>query len=332
MTSSNAPLKFLHPGWFTLVMGVAGLSLAWHRAEGLMGEMASGIALVLGAVAALIFIVLAVGTLLRLQRHPEAWQEDLRHPVRHAFVATLPISLMLLGTVAVALFGPSAVAAGLWWVGSVGQLGVTLWVLARWWQPKAQGGLQWPAITPALFIPIVGNVLAPLGGVPLGHELWATAQLGVGVLFWPVVWTLLMARILVQGAWPERLLPMNFIFIAPPAVVGLAVLQLGAPAQGGWLLWGMALFVAAWVASLAPRLRTLPFALPHWGVSFPLTALTALTLRLATPGSAMAVLGPLLLALSTLVILSLLMATWRGLRAGTLLAPEPVAAIVPAAG
>jgi tellurite resistance protein len=331
MTSSNAPLKFLHPGWFTLVMGVAGLSLAWHRAGSLMGEMAGGIALVFGALAALIFVALAVGTLLRLQRHPEAWQEDLRHPVRHAFVATMPISLMLLGTVSVALFGPNAVAAGLWWVGSVGQLGVTFWVLARWWQPKAQGGLQWAAVTPALFIPIVGNVLAPLGGVPLGHELWAMAQLGVGVLFWPVVWTLLMARILVQGAWPERLLPMNFIFIAPPAVVGLAVLQLGAPAQGGWLLWGMAMFVAAWVASLAPRLRTLPFALPHWGVSFPLTALTALTLKLATPGSAMAVLGPVLLALSTLVILSLLMATWRGLRAGTMLAPEPVAAIVPAA-
>ena len=73
MTSSNAPLKFLHPGWFTLVMGVAGLSLAWHRAGSLMGEMASGIALVLGALAALIFVALAVGTLLRLQRHPEAW-------------------------------------------------------------------------------------------------------------------------------------------------------------------------------------------------------------------------------------------------------------------
>lgn len=331
MTPTNAPLKFLHPGWFTLVMGLGGLSLAWHRADPLMGEMASGMALVFGALAAMIFVGLAVGTVLRLQRHPEAWLEDLRHPVRHAFVAAIPISLMLLGTVAVALLGPSPWAAGLWWAGSVGQLAVTFWVLSRWWQPKAQGGLQWPAVTPALFIPIVGNVLAPLGGVPLGHELWAVAQLGVGVLFWPVVWTLLMARILVQGAWPERLLPMNFIFIAPPAVVGLAVLQLGAPVPAGWLLWGMAVFVLAWVASLAPRLRNLPFALPHWGVSFPLTALTALTLRLAAPGSPMAVLGPMLLALSTLIILSLLMATWRGLRAGTLLAPEPVAAIVPAA-
>ena len=73
-------------------------------------------------------------------------------------------------------------------------------------------------------------------------------------------------------------------------------------------------------------------------MSFPLTAFAALTLRLATPGSLLAVVGPALLALASLVILGLLAGTWRGLRDGSLLAPEPVAPIVvvpaavPAAG
>jgi tellurite resistance protein len=331
MSRSSAPLKFLFPGWFATVMGVAGLALAWHRAVPLMGEMAEGVALVLGAVAALVFALLCAATLWRGWRHPEAWAEDRRHPVRHTFVATLPVGAILLATLAVALFGPHPLVHALWWAGSVAQFGVTLWVMARWWRGAAGGGLVWASVTPALFIPIVGNVLVPLAGVPLGHAAWASAQFGVGLMFWPVVLVLLLARLLVQGPWPERLRPTVFILVAPPAVVGLGLLQFGAPVGLAWALWGMALFTLLWVGTQARQILALPFSLPHWALTFPLAAFTALTLRLATPGGPLAVLGPLLLALASLVVLMLAAATVRGLRDGTLLAPEPVAAIVPAA-
>ena len=45
MASSPPPLKHLAPGWFSLPMGLAGLSLAWWRAGPLMGDTATGIAL-----------------------------------------------------------------------------------------------------------------------------------------------------------------------------------------------------------------------------------------------------------------------------------------------
>ncbi len=319
------------PGWYALVMGLAGLSLAWHRAVPLMGEMAGAVSLLIGGLAAAVFALLAVATVVRGQRYPEAWAEDRRHPVRHTFIAALPIAVILLATVGVAIAGPQPLLAALWWVGALAQLFVTWWVLARWFRPAAQGGLQWAGVTPALFIPIVGNVLVPLAGVPLGQAEWSAAQFGLGLLFWPVVTVMILARIAIQGLWPERLLPTAFIFIAPPAVVGLGVLQLGAPPLLAWVFWGMAMFSFLWVASLAPRIVKLPFGLPHWAVSFPLAALSALTLRLATPGSAMAVLGPALLALASLVVLGLLAGTLRGLRDGSLLAPEPAAPIVAAA-
>lgn len=329
--SSPTPLKFLFPGWYALPMGLSGLALAWHRAAPLMGEMATGIALVVGAVAALVFVILAVATVLRWQRHPEAWAEDRKHPVRHTFIAAMPIAMLLLATVSVALLGPQWPGHALWWLGSISQLYVTWWVLSRWWRGNQAGGLQWVGITPALFIPIVGNVLAPLAGVPLGHGDWAAAQFGIGLMFWPVVLVMILARIAIQGMFPDRLLPTVFIFIAPPTVVGLSALQLGAPVLLGWVCWGMALFCFLWAASLAGRIGKLPFSLPHWGLSFPLAAFAALTLRLATPGGLLAVAGPVLLALASLVILGLCMATLRGLRDGTLLAPEPVAAIQPVA-
>jgi tellurite resistance protein len=179
----------------------------------------------------------------------------------------------------------------------------------------------------------------PLAGVPLGMPLWSAAQFGVGLLFWPVVLVLLVVRLALQGPWPERLLPAGFIVVAPPAVVGLAALQFGAPAPLVWALWGMAMFSLAWAALLLPRIAALPFGLAHWGMSFPLAAAAALTLRLAGSaaavpdgaGAALGVAALALLALASLVVLALAAGTLRGLRDGTLLAPEPVATLQPAA-
>lgn len=319
-------LHFLYPGWFAVVMGLTGLALAWHRAVPLMGETAGALAIVVGALGGAVFAVLLAAFAWRAWRHPEAWHEDRQHPVRHTFVAALPVAAMLVATVAVALTGAGPAAAALWWAGSVAQVAATWWVVSRWWARPA-----WPSVTPALFIPVVGNVLAPLAGVPLGAEAWSAAQFGIGLLFWPVVLTLVVVRLAVQGPWPERLKPTAFIVIAPPAVVATAALQLGAPPVVAWMGWGMAMFGFAWAATQARAIAQLPFGLMHWALSFPLAALAGLTLRLATPGSPLAVLGPVLLALASLVILGLAFATVRGLRDGTLLAPEPVAAIVPAA-
>lgn len=328
MNSAPTPLKHLMPGWFATVMGWSGLALAWHRATPAMGEMAGGISLVAGGVALLAFVLLALALLLRWQRHTEAVREDLNHPVRHAFFAAIPISVLLLVTLAVAHFGPNLPGlAALWLIGSIGQFGVTLWVLSRWLRGNATQGASawnWGGITPALFIPVVGNVLAPLAGIPLGFSGWAAAQFGLGLLFWPVVVVLILVRIGQAGMLPERLLPTLFIFVAPPAVIGLAALQFGAPAALAWMLWGMALAQALWAATLARRIADQPFGIPHWGMSFPLAALAVLSLRLAElpDGGWLRVPALAMLALASLIILGLSFATLRGLRAGTLLVPE----------
>lgn len=333
----NAPtdssLKHLMPGWFASVMGWSGLALAWHRATPAFGELATGLSLVAAAVALLAFVALGLAMLWRWQRHPEDLAADLKHPVRHAFFAAIPISLILLATLGVAHLGPAAPGvAALWWTGCLAQFGVTGWVLARWLRGTPAAGTaawNWQGITPALFIPIVGNVLAPLAGLPLGYGGWAAAQFGVGLLFWPLVNVLVVVRIAQAGMLPDRLLPTVFIFAAPPAVIGLAALQWEAPLPLAWMLWGMALFLALWAGSLARRIGAQPFGLPHWGMSFPLAALAALTLRLAqAPGGGwLAVPAIALLALASLVILGLTLATLRGLRAGTLLVPEPAPVI-----
>jgi tellurite resistance protein len=160
------------------------------------------------------------------------------------------------------------------------------------------------------------------------------AQWGVGLLLWPVVLGLLLVRRAVQGPLPERLLPTWFITVAPPSVIGLVAVQLHAPLAVVAACWGMALFFLLWVAGIAQQAVNQPFSLTFWAVSFPLAAFTTLTLRLAelAESGGLQMAGTLLLALTSLVVFGLCLGTVRGLRDGSLLAPEPVASITPVAG
>ena len=325
-TPGPSGLKFLGAGWFAVVMGLGGLALAWVRAAALLGELAGAVAAVLAGLAALVLVLLVAAYLWRWQRYPLAVADDFSHPVRHPFVGAISLSVLLVATLAATFLGPEPWVRALWMLGAASQFGVTVWLLGRWIQPGL--GLGWPGVTPLLLIPLVGNVLTPLAGLALGLPEWTAAQFGLGLLLWPVVLVLLAVRLAVAGMWPQRMLPTSFITIVAPALIGLAALQWGVPVAWGWMAWGIGLFFLLWSAQSARQAFDQPFALPFWSVSFPLAAFTSLTLRLAqTSGALMQGLGLILLALTTLVIASLVLATLKGLRSGSLLAPETVAIV-----
>ena len=125
-----------------------------------------------------------------------------------------------------------------------------------------------------------------------------------------------------QGLWPERLLPSAFITVAPPAVIGLALLPLGAGPAWSQACWGIAVFFLLWSTSVLRAMLAQPFSVAWWALSFPLAAFAALTLRLAPTGQPFAFLAGPLLALATLVIAWLCLQTLRGLQRGTLLVME----------
>jgi tellurite resistance protein len=324
-----ARLAFMLPVWFAMVMGWSGLAQAWIRSTPLLGDNALGVGLVAAGFALLVFMLLCAASLVRWWAHPLAVLADMRHPVRHAFMAALPISMLLLATLGMGLFWHTnpwldSLIAITWWLGSVLELAATVWVLGRWLKPQADGGLQWSALTPVMFIPIVGNVLAPLAGVPLGAGAWATAQMAIGMFLWPIVLTLLFVRMAQAGPLPPKMVPTLFVTLAPPSVLGLSFLQLSAPEPVAWGLWGVALFFFVLSCSQLGVLRELPFGMTHWGMSFPLAAFSALSVRMSQleGGAWLQMPATVLLALTSLVILGLTLGTWRGLRLGHLLVAE----------
>jgi len=306
--------------WFVPVMGLSGLSLAWSQAEGLFGESGLLAARLIGALAALVFAVLLLLTLWRLRRWPNALRLKWMHPVRYVFLATVPVSVILLSTVGVTLTGVAPHWDVLWQAGAAAQGLLTLAVVVRWWRMRAA---RWPGVTPGLLIPVVGNVLVPLAGLRLGHSDWSLLQAGLGMLLWPVVLALLVLRVRRMGLWPERLRPSVFILVVPPSVIGLDLMLWQAGPVPVVPCWLVALGFLGWALSQLPSCFDQPFGMPMWSLSFPIAAFASLTLRLGYAGWLPAWTGLIALALASVVIAALLRWTWWGLRSGDLLQPDP---------
>ncbi len=323
-------IEHLNFAWFAMVMGLCGLSLAWMRAVPHWAGAAQ-VSMGVGVVAAWLLLALLLATVWRVLRHPAAVLADVRDPLRQVFVAALPSSLVLIATVAYVHGFDGFWTDAAWMLGSAALLLVTTGVVQRWFQPGLVAAQFWPAMTPALFIPVVGNVLPALAGVGLGHPVWAAAQYGIAAVLWPVALTLVLVRIGKVGLWPQRMLPATFITIAPPSVLALSGVQLGAPDVLVHMLWGVALLFTGGSMTVFKRSLAQPFGMSFWGMSFPLAASAALSLHLAPAHGVAQLLALAWLAWVTAVIAGLLLASAWGLLQGRLLLPEPGAAPSPSA-
>ena len=146
-------------------MGLMGLSLATRAAERAfdMPIVASPWVLYAScAVLAGIFLGYAAKAL----THPAEVRAEWNHPVRIAFFPVMSISLLLL---AAALLEPfPKLAHAIWLVGTVAQGALALSVISAW---IGRRPFQTGQLTPAWFIPAVGNVIVPMAGARLSMPL-----------------------------------------------------------------------------------------------------------------------------------------------------------------
>ncbi|WP_062307424.1 SLAC1 anion channel family protein [Demequina subtropica] len=308
--SSTAPparsLAHLPVGIFAVAMGVGGTAVAWYRLEEAfelslpVNDMLAGLGLAVVAVALVAYAAKAI-------RHPGAARAEWTHPVKSAFVATLPVSLMVLATA----FAPIAegVSAALWWPGAALQFIATVLIMRAW---IADARVEAVHVHPAWFIPIVGNLVAPLAGVAHAPTEISWYFFGVGALFWLGLLPIVLGRLFLEGTMPWRLAPTLAILVAPPAVASLSWVRLG----GSWtdpiamMLLGVVIFQLALLASQATYLRKVPFAVSAWAYTFPLGAAASALLAAYESGATAfaAWVGVAALATASLLVLGL---GWR---------------------
>ncbi len=309
--SEHHRLEHFPVSFFAMVMGMAGFTIAWQKCAATL-HFGGLFHTLLAPVTLLLFVVLSALYGWKLARHRKAVLRELHDPVKLNFFPAFSISLLLLAIVLL----PSARSAAhlIWLLGVAVHLGFTLYVMQVWIHHQ---GLEIHHINPAWFIPVVGNVLVPIAGVPLGHVETSWFFFSIGIVFWLVLFTIIFYRVLFHQPLPEKLMPTFFILIAPPAVGFLAYLKLtGEPDAFARVLYHLALFLTLLLATQYRHFLRLRFFLSWWAYSFPLAAVTIGTLEMfeRTGKAAFHLLGIGLLTLLSLVILVLLYRTLAAVR------------------
>jgi len=305
---------------FATVMGLGGLGLAWRRAHEALG-LPSVVGEAVLALAAVAFVAVAGLYLSKALRHPAAVKAEFAHPVRSSFFPTISIGLMILAGAALP-YAPK-VAEMVWLFAAALHLTFAVTLMGRWIGRPHE--LQ--TFNPAWFIPVVGNVLAPLVGVRLGYVEVSWFFFAVGVVFWLALLPVLLYRVIFHDMVPARLVPTLFIFLAPPAVGFLSYMQLngGVLDAAARVLFFTALFTALLLVRLAPMFLKVPFAVSWWAFTFPsaATAVAGLSYHHALGGgAASATLAGALLAAATVIVALVTLRTLKALADRALFVPE----------
>ncbi len=313
-------LEHLPVSFFAIVMGLAGLTIAVEKAEHLWGWSFKS-SLILLALTTLVYAGIALAYLAKLLRHRKHVIEEFNHPIRMSFFPAMSIGLILLG---IAYLEPSpGVALWLWGIGSSIQLVFTLVILSNWIHHEK---FQIQHSNPAWFIPIVGNILVPVAGVPLGFPEISWFFFSIGLVFWIVLLAILMNRFFFHPMMTGKLLPTLFILIAPPAVGFISWIKLhdGMLDDAGRILYYTALFTTLLLFAQIKYFAKVKFALPWWAYSFPMAAFTIASMIMLEKlgGTFFASLAPILLTMLVLLITVLIVNTVRAMMRGEICVPE----------
>lgn len=310
-------LRHLPVNLFASVMGLSGLALAWRLAQPAFGAPAL-IAELVGALALLVFLLLAMAYGLKLLRHREAVRAEFRHPVSGSFFGTIVISLLLLSAV-LAPYG-AAFSQALWTLGTLATFGLSLLMVAR----LLKGGGEPAHAVPAWLIPGVATLDIVVTGATMPMA-WAAevnlAALAVGTVLALLLFSLIFARLVQQEPLAVAMRPSLMILVAPFSVGFLAYTQLfGMVDRFAGLLFYFGVFVFVLVAAQVFR-RDVPFTPSWWGIGFPIAALSNAALKYAAVQQSRPLLwlAAALLALLTLAIAVLSLRTLQLLVNGKLL-------------
>lgn len=273
-------LKDLPITIFAMTMGLTGLAACWQTALNQYGmdnllpiKLVSGLHQATSYLAPLLFITLCLLYSVKLVKFKTAFLEEITHPVKRNFQAAFTISLGLIcGFI---LPADLMITHGLFIIAVLMHLLIMLNLIRNWILIEQNLLL----ITPANFIPIVGNIaLAPVA-MMLNYPALAWFFAATGLITWVLLFVLVFWRFVTQPPLPAPLMPSMFIMIAPPALSFLAFYSLLSPSAAlpdtvplFQFIFYTIIVCCIFPLSVLPEIMRAPFSMSWWALSFPLAA------------------------------------------------------------
>ena len=322
MAWSSRVRRRIPPNCLTIPFGLAGLGASWRASEAVLG-ITPAAADAIFILAALVWLVVLAWYLAQGLRQ---LRDDLRDPVMTPFVPVAVITPMLLsaalssaaftaGRVLVIIFLALTVVFGGWLTGQ--------WIVA--------GDLDQDKAHPGYFLPTVAGGLAGAYAAAVVHlHALAEASFGIGIIWWLMLGSTVLSRLLFRPALPTALVPTLAIEMAPPALAGLAYFAV----NGGSInfiasaLGGYAVFMALVQLRFVPLYARLRFSPGVWAFTFSYAAAATdalLWIRFGRPAGATGY------AIATLTLITVLIAAIAArtvidiARGQFLPAPQPLA-------
>lgn len=315
-THSQASIKNLPVNLFASVMGLSGLALAWRLAHTSVGAPTL-VGEAIGGLAVGVFLLLGLGYLTKLARHPEAVHAEFHHPVSGNFFGTIAISMLLLSAVIAPYSTPTAQL--IWTFGVLATLALGFVAVSRLLKGQTETSLA----VPAWIVPCVATLDIPVTGGHMAMAWAAEANLlasAIGTMMALVLFVLIFSRLVHRDPLAPAMTPSLMILMAPFAVGFLAYSNIVGIDSFAALLFYFALFMFAVVAPKVFR-PGIKFSAGWWAISFPMAALVNAALRCAEfrASGPLWILALLLLGLVSLALAVLSVQTVRAVFNGKLL-------------
>ena len=250
------------------IMSLFELALAW-RALSDLGGWESGVGRMI-SIAMLLLGLVTFGSIVLHQLHKGALKETIDNPQLRVLPACLTVGLMLLS----ALLNPHMPEAArvLIWVAAISHFAYLAWLINGWFR----GGLALEMISPVWFIPVVGNIVVPVGAMATGQVMLAWFGFSIGIVMWLMLLPIVFFRLIHGKPMPEELESTQMVLVAPPAIgsVSWSLLAGDHSVVPGAVMLSVAFFLLLTLIPMLLRVISRPFVPANWAFGFPLAALS----------------------------------------------------------
>lgn len=256
---------------FSIILGLAGFTIAFQRIENFFNFPKISIYILLSVSS--LFLFLTFLYLSKIIKFKKSVMAEFNNSVKISFFPTFSISLLLLSIAFLPVYKTLSVYLVI--IGVILHLIFTIKIISVW---MYHAKFEMIHMSPAWFIPAVGNILVPVAGAGLlsAEILWFFFS--IGFIFWAVMLVIFFNRIIFHQPLPDKLLPTLFILIAPPAIGFIALVKLiGFTNEFSKGLYHFAVFLMMLLFSQLNIFYKIKFYLSWWAYSFPIAAVTIAT-------------------------------------------------------